>query len=188
MSSSSSSSSSSSRYQQFPVLVATILIASTTTTSVVDALSGQHWSQPQTQYNGGAGVGRLNIDDFAGKAGTWKCHYDMVLVERIQGNSGTEGNKMKGRGTPDDLAADVLFVPDDDLPRLHLCRILSIGKGREEENGLVAPNVDNFQKGDLVISKHPWGIGPKDEELFDGTKLSFMRIIDIAAKVNGEFN
>jgi len=111
----------------------------------------------------------------------------MVLVERIQKSSGTAG-KMKGRGSPDEVADGVLFVPEDDLPRLHLCKILSIGKGREEENGSVAPNVDNLQKGDLVISKHPWGIGPKDEELFDGTKLSFMRIIDIAAKVNGELN
>ena len=56
---------------------------------------------------------------------------------------------------------------------------------REEENGMVAPDINSLKVGDVVISKHPWGIGPKDEELADGTKLSFMREMDIAAKVTG---
>jgi co-chaperonin GroES (HSP10) len=81
-----------------------------------------------------------------------------------------------------------LYVPDDEQPRLHLCKILSVGNGREEENGTVAPDLDNLQPGDMIYSKHPWGIGPKDEELADGTKLSFIRTIDVAAKINGKLN
>mmetsp|Transcript_26795 Transcript_26795/g.73733 ORF Transcript_26795/g.73733 Transcript_26795/m.73733 type:complete len:161 (+) Transcript_26795:105-587(+) len=123
----------------------------------------------------GAGIGRLNMDELAGKVGTWNCHYDMILVERLQKNKG-----------PKDLEDDGLFVPESDMPRFHLCRVLSRGSGREEENGLVAPDINNLQVGDLVIAKNPWGIGPKDEELADGTKLSFMREIDIAAKVTGD--
>ncbi|KAL3930113.1 MAG: hypothetical protein SGARI_004575 [Bacillariaceae sp.] len=60
-----------------------------------------------------------------------------------------------------------------------------VGPGREEENGMVAPDVNGWQVGDIVIAKNPWGIGPKDEELADGTKLSFMRSQDIAAKMTG---
>ena len=129
---------------------------------------------PKPQYNGGAGVGRLVLDELAGKEGTWNCHYDMVLVERLQ-----------KRKAPQDVEDGVLYVPDDDLPRLHLCKILSIGPGREEENGMTAPDVNGLKPGDIVVAKNPWGIGPKDEELADGTKLSFMRSQDIAAKVTG---
>lgn len=137
--------------------------------STADALAGR----PKMDFSG-AGVGRLNMDEFAGKPGTWNCHYDMVLVERLQ--------KTKG---PRDVDEDGLFVPDSEMNRYHLCQVLSRGAGREEENGLVAPNVNNLEVGDLVIAKHPWGIGPKDEELADGTKLSYMREIDIAAKITG---
>lgn len=130
--------------------------------------------QPKPQYNGGGGVGRLVLDEWAGKEGTWKCHYDMVLVERLQ-----------KRKSPQQVEEGALYVPDEDLPRLHLCKILSIGPGREEENGMTAPDVNGLQPGDIVIAKNPWGIGPKDEELADGTKLSFMRSQDIAAKITG---
>jgi chaperonin GroES len=119
------------------------------------------------KFNGGAGVGRLVLDD---KIETWKCTYDMVLVERIQGKPKTEGG---------------LFVPQDDLPRLHLCRVISMGPGREEENGRIA-SMPNMKVGDLVIAKNPWGIGPKDEETGDGRKLSFMRAQDIAAVLDGQ--
>lgn len=117
----------------------------------------------------GAGVGRLIIDGKGTKVGDVQCHYDMVLVERIQGKPKTEGG---------------LFVPDDDQPRLHLCKVLSMGSGREEENGLIAPMPD-IQVGDVVIAKNPWGIGPKDEETAEGMKLSYMRSQDIAAVVEG---
>ena len=138
--------------------------------STVDALAGK----PKMDFSG-AGVGRLNMDELAGKAGTWNCHYDMVLVERLQ-----------EKKNPNDIEEDGLFVPDSEMNRYHLCQVLSKGAGREEENGMVAPNVNNLEVGDLVIAKHPWGIGPKDEELADGTKLSYMREIDIAAKVTGK--
>lgn len=114
----------------------------------------------KADMKGGAGVGRLVTEE-----GSWECHYDMVLVERIQGRPPTESG---------------LFIPQDELPRLHLCKVLSLGSGREEENGSVAPMPD-IQVGDVIVAKNPWGIGPKDEETADGKKLSFMRSQDIAA-------
>jgi co-chaperonin GroES (HSP10) len=120
-------------------------------------------------FRGGAGVGRLVLDELAGKENAWNCNYDMVLVERIQGKP---------------KAKSGLFIPDEDLPRLHLCRVLSMGPGREEENGLIVPMPD-CQVGSIVVAKNPWGIGPKDEELADGRRLSFMRSQDIAAVVTG---
>lgn len=115
----------------------------------------------------GAGVGRFVLSSDAATA--WQCHYDMVLVERIQGKPKTETG---------------LYVPEEALPKLLLCKVLSMGPGREEENGLIAPMPD-IQIGDIVIAKNLWGIGPKDEELANGKKLSYMRSQDIAAKVSG---
>ena len=63
--------------ERFVLLVAVVVAA--LASSTVDALAGQ----PKMDYSG-AGVGRLNMDELAGKAGTWNCHYDMVLVERLQ--------------------------------------------------------------------------------------------------------
>jgi len=119
------------------------------------------------KFYGGAGIGRFSLDD-----GTqWQCAYDMVLVERIQGKP-----KMSSG----------LFVPQEDLPRLHLCRVVSMGPGREEENGRIA-DMPNIKIGDVIVAKNPWGIGPKDEETNDGKKLSFMRSQDIAAVLDGTF-
>jgi chaperonin GroES len=115
-----------------------------------------------------SGVGRFVLQSDAATA--WQCHYDMVLVERIQGQPKTETG---------------LYVPEEALPKLHLCRVLSLGPGREEENGLIAPMPYDLNVGDIVIAKNPWGIGPKDEELANGKKLSYMRSQDIAAKVTG---
>mmetsp|Transcript_2583 Transcript_2583/g.3586 ORF Transcript_2583/g.3586 Transcript_2583/m.3586 type:complete len:102 (+) Transcript_2583:649-954(+) len=96
----------------------------------------------------------------------------MVLVERLQKlKSGTE-------------TSSGLFVPEEDLPKLHVGKVLSVGPGREEENGLIAP-MPNIKIGDIIIAKNPWGIGPKDEETADGKKLSFMRSQDIAAVIPG---
>jgi co-chaperonin GroES (HSP10) len=131
----------------------------------VNALAGA----PSRKFNGGAGMGRLVIDDLTGAQDAVSCHYDMVLVERIQGNPKKESG---------------LFVPDADLPRLHLCRVLSMGTGAEEENGTISPMPD-IKIGDVVIAKNPWGIGPKDEETTSGKKLSFMRSQDIAAVITG---
>ena len=123
----------------------------------------------KAKFYGGAGVGRLVIDEAAAKENAWKCHYDMVLCERIQGKPRKESG---------------LYVPQEDLPRLHLCKVLAMGPGREEENGRVAPMPD-IKVGDIIIAKNPWGIGPKDEETPDGKKMSFMRSQDIAAVVTG---
>jgi co-chaperonin GroES (HSP10) len=115
-----------------------------------------------------SGVGRFVFDSDA--ATGWQCHYDMVLVERIQGKP-----KM----------ASGLYVPDDQLPKMQLCRVLSLGPGREEENGMIAPMPTDLRVGDIVMAKNPWGIGPKDEETMNGQKLSYMRSHDIAAKITG---
>ncbi|KAK1744969.1 hypothetical protein QTG54_004260 [Skeletonema marinoi] len=62
----------------------------------------------------------------------------MVLVERLQGKPATDSG---------------LFVPRDNLPTLHLCKVISMGPGREEENGRIAP-MPNIKKGDVVIAKN----------------------------------
>ena len=59
------------------------------------------------KFFGGAGVGRLNLDSKAGKENAWLSHYDMVLCERIQGRPKTKSG---------------LFVPEADLPKLHICK------------------------------------------------------------------
>ena len=62
---------------------------------------------PQTDFKGGAGVGRLVFDSDGTPIDKWSCKYDMVLVERIQGRPDTDNG---------------LFVPRENLPKLHLCR------------------------------------------------------------------
>jgi len=136
---------------------------------LLPAASALSSDAPPKKFFGGAGVGRLTLDGKAGIADAWKCKYDMVLVERIQGKPATETG---------------LFVPQEDLPKLFLCKVLSVGSGREEENGSIAPMPD-IRVGDVIVAKNPWGIGPKDEETGDGKKLSFMRAQDIAAVVQG---
>uniref|UniRef100_A0A7S2R6Q1 Uncharacterized protein n=1 Tax=Eucampia antarctica TaxID=49252 RepID=A0A7S2R6Q1_9STRA len=130
------------------------------------AFSAEPTAGPPKKFYGGAGVGRFTLN---GEYDKWQCKYDMVLVERIQGKAKTESG---------------LFVPEEDLPKLHLCRVISMGPGREEENGRIAPMPD-LKAGDVVVAKNPWGIGPKDEETADGQKLSFMRSQDIAAVLEG---
>jgi hypothetical protein len=71
------------------------------------AVSNGLSASPPTKYYGGAGVGRLILDGSSAEAGGAACHYDMVLVERIQGRPKTDSG---------------LFVPDEDLPKLHLCK------------------------------------------------------------------
>jgi len=93
------------------------LVASLLMSGRVNALSMEPLADPSAarraggmgpkKYYGGAGVGRLVLDEKAGQENSWKCQYDMVLCERIQGKPPTESG---------------LFVPQDDLPRLHLCK------------------------------------------------------------------
>ncbi|KAL7511041.1 hypothetical protein ACHAXN_007942 [Cyclotella atomus] len=145
------------------------LIPQTTPLSTMADPSAARSTNRQVDFKGGAGVGRLVLNDGTDLE-NYQCKYDMVLVERIQGKSKTESG---------------LFVPRENLPKLHLCRVISMGPGREEENGLIQA-MPEIQPGDIVIAKHPWGIGPKDEETADGKKLSFMRGGDIAAVVKGK--
>lgn len=70
--------------------------------------SVQSLSSPGTKkFYGGAGVGRLTFDEKAAMEDGWKCKYDMVLVERIQGKPEQESG---------------LFIPDEDLPKYHLSK------------------------------------------------------------------
>lgn len=83
-------------------LIATI--ASASALSMVDpsAARANMAGGPARKFYGGAGVGRFTLDD-----GDWECLYDMFLVERIQGKPKTQSG---------------LFVPQEDLPTLHLCK------------------------------------------------------------------
>lgn len=157
------------RSSKVSVLLLSVLVGTTTLISspVVSALSS---SPNKPKFYGGAGVGRLVLDEKAGQENAWKCHYDMVLVERIQGKPTTDTG---------------LFIPQEDLPRMHLGKVLSVGPGREEENGRVSTTPPEIQVGAFVLAKNPWGIGPKDEETADGKKLSYMRYQDIAAVIPG---
>jgi chaperonin GroES len=158
--------------KSFACLLATLLAysADSLSTPLSDPSAARAINQKSGKsYGGGGGVGRFNLDDLAGQAGAWQTQYDMVLVERIQGKPKLESG---------------LFIPDEDLPRLHLGRVMSVGPGREEENGSVA-SMPDIEVGSIIIAKNPWGIGPKDEETADGMKLSFMRSQDIAAVITG---
>eukprot|EP00549_Striatella_unipunctata_P020483 CAMPEP_0118706100 /NCGR_PEP_ID=MMETSP0800-20121206/20331_1 /TAXON_ID=210618 ORGANISM="Striatella unipunctata, Strain CCMP2910" /NCGR_SAMPLE_ID=MMETSP0800 /ASSEMBLY_ACC=CAM_ASM_000638 /LENGTH=171 /DNA_ID=CAMNT_0006608519 /DNA_START=64 /DNA_END=579 /DNA_ORIENTATION=- len=151
--------------QAFIIVVVVVCLLATTTTTEGLALG----RKAQQQNVGGYGIGRLILDTSSSEEGAVQCHYDMVLVERLQGRPKQESG---------------LFIPDDQKPFLHLAKVLSVGPGREEENGYIAPMPD-IKVGDIVVAKHPWGIGPKDEETPDGKKLSYMRSFDIAAKLSG---
>ncbi|CAM9895887.1 unnamed protein product [Sphacelaria rigidula] len=70
-----------------------------------------------------------------------------------------------------------LFLPTKEQPRMHVCKVVSIGSGREGESGHVTPN-DALNVGDLVYVKDPYGIGPRDDE-FAGRRFSFVRYTSI---------
>lgn len=61
----------------------------------------------QKDFKGGAGVGRLVFEGDDVSVDKWRCKYDMVLVERLQDRPKTDSG---------------LFVPRENLPKLHLCR------------------------------------------------------------------
>jgi len=116
----------------------------------------------------GAGIGRLELD--SAKALAASCLYDMVLVERVQPPIETDSGIYKGAG---------------EQPKLHIGKVLSVGMGREAENGFISPMPD-VKPGMIVMCKNPWGIGPKDEETADGRKLSYLRAQDVAGVIRGE--
>ena len=88
------------------------LLTFATVVSYVSAMS-QTAAEYNRKYYGGAGVGRLNLDKGV-KLEQWECKYDILLVERIQGKPKTETG---------------LFVPEEELPRFHIARVLSMGSG-----------------------------------------------------------
>jgi hypothetical protein len=91
---------------KFLTLLSLLTISSTNALSMADPSAARQASaegQAPKKFYGGAGIGRFLLDD----ATEWKCAYDMVLVERIQGKPKTAAG---------------LYVPQEDLPKLHLCR------------------------------------------------------------------
>lgn len=74
-----------------------------------------------------------------------------------------------------------LFLPGKENPRMHVCKVVSIGQGREGESGTQLEN-SGISVGDLVYVKDPWGIGPKDDE-FSNRKFSFVRYQNICAVI-----
>ena len=96
--------------------------------------------------------------------------YDLVYVERIK---------------PPETSAGGLFLVAPEDPPMHLAKVVSVGAGGQGKSGLVVENA-GLKPGDLVYCKHPWGIGPKDEEFGeDGQerRFSFLRYADIAGVV-----
>ncbi len=86
-----------------PLLFAT----ATDALSMADPSTARSFS-PVKDFKGGAGVGRLVLDgDGTPSLEQWSCKYDMVLVERLQGRPPADSG---------------LFVPRENLPKLHLCR------------------------------------------------------------------
>ncbi len=51
--------------------------------------------------------------------------YEMVYVERLPDTS---------------KLASGLFLPGNEMPSMHVCRVLSVGQGRETESGELVPN------------------------------------------------
>ncbi len=51
--------------------------------------------------------------------------FDMVYIERLPDTSKLTSG---------------LFLPGNERPRMHVCRVLSVGQGRESENGTLLPN------------------------------------------------
>ncbi len=95
--------------------LSTVILAAISTTTTVAALaagsmadpSSLRSTNPQIDYKGGAGVGRLVFDEDGTPVDKWQCKYDMVLVERLQGRPKTDSG---------------LFVPRENLPKMHLCK------------------------------------------------------------------
>lgn len=88
-----------------PFLVASVHALST---PMADP-SGARSINPNNDFKGGAGVGRLVFDnDDQVPVDEWSCKYDMVLVERLEDRPST--------------STDGLFVPRENLPKLHLCK------------------------------------------------------------------
>ena len=72
---------------------------------------------------------------------------------------------------------------------MHVAKVVSTGEGFIEESGKLRPN-KGIKAGDFVFLKHPWGIGPRDEEYTDETgvlrRFSYIRYQDVAGVVQAD--
>eukprot|EP00640_Fibrocapsa_japonica_P006523 CAMPEP_0113933976 /NCGR_PEP_ID=MMETSP1339-20121228/1332_1 /TAXON_ID=94617 /ORGANISM="Fibrocapsa japonica" /LENGTH=183 /DNA_ID=CAMNT_0000935571 /DNA_START=73 /DNA_END=624 /DNA_ORIENTATION=+ /assembly_acc=CAM_ASM_000762 len=90
---------------------------------------------------------------------------EFVIVERL----------------PEPLKLDSgLFLPNKQYPAMKLCRVLSVGEGFYSKAGVMTPS-EGLKPGDLIWSRNPWGIGPKDEEV-GARKFSYMRFADVCGR------
>ena len=93
-------------FYSIPTLLLLLALQLTGTTALAaQGRAADATSKAPKKYYGGAGVGRLTLDTQAADA--WGCQYDMILCERIQGRPKTQSG---------------LYVPDADLPKLHICQ------------------------------------------------------------------
>merc|ERR1711862_725250 len=94
-----------------------------------------NYSMTKLSLNG-SGIGCFTLDD---SSHSWQCLYDMVLVQRIKGRTQTDGG---------------IYLPEGDTPKMHLCRVISVGPGRKGENGIIEP-MPKVKSGDIIIAKNP---------------------------------
>jgi co-chaperonin GroES (HSP10) len=102
----------------------------------------------QFDFKGGAGVGRLVLSDDI-PLDKWDCKYDMVLVERIQGRPKTESG---------------LFVPRENLPKLHLCRGEFVVFNLRCQNIVMSYNSVSILMDSSILSISVIAMGPGREE------------------------
>eukprot|EP00638_Chattonella_subsalsa_P010163 CAMPEP_0117757768 /NCGR_PEP_ID=MMETSP0947-20121206/14941_1 /TAXON_ID=44440 /ORGANISM="Chattonella subsalsa, Strain CCMP2191" /LENGTH=148 /DNA_ID=CAMNT_0005577751 /DNA_START=241 /DNA_END=687 /DNA_ORIENTATION=+ len=105
------------------------------------------------------------LDEIPQEAAVQGAIQEMVYVERL----------------PEPKKTSVgLFLPGSEFPKMHICRVISVGEGSRGESGALSANRD-LQPGDYVYVKNPFGIGPKDDE-YGYNKFSYVRYADVCAK------
>ena len=125
---------------------------------------------------------------------SYKAIYDMILVVRLEDGKPILNIGADAGGADGDqkrLESGLFITKEKDggeKPPFYLCKVLSVGEGREREDGTIegisdVGGVYEFEVGDEVVLKNPWGIGPKDEEDDSGRRFSYARVTDVAAIV-----
>jgi co-chaperonin GroES (HSP10) len=88
---------------------------------------------------------------------------DLLLVERVEKPSPSKSGLYAGKpSTPHHLNLGIIITPPS-------------SSTWTDSNAL--------KKGDVVVIKNPWGIGPQDEISCDNKKLSYVHVKDVCAFV-----